>query len=285
MTRKPSYRKIKKDYQHKDLCNPFFGRKPKGKRGRFFRCLILLSVALIIAVIWFFFASPVWKLKNLEITGLTRADDGWAKEIIWRQAEKRAGLIFRQSNIFLFDEEEAENSVKDEYNLVNVVIKKKLPRTLKIEVQERPYAFIYQEGNDYFHASADAYIIREPAVAAEDRSKYFTVENNTGGSLIGEKDALNIKKVYLDFILTLGDKLSTSSELPLEKIIIDQEFNMATAKILGGPAIYFSINETVDSQIDRLLLVKKEKIKDNFSKTNYIDLRYGDRIFISPDFN
>jgi pyruvate/2-oxoglutarate dehydrogenase complex dihydrolipoamide dehydrogenase (E3) component len=59
------------------------------------------------------------------------------------------------------------------------------------------------------------------------------------------------------------------------------EFNTIKVKFRNGPLVFFNTKTDVVSQIDRLVLVKKEKIGDNFSKTNYIDLRYGSRIFIN----
>jgi cell division septal protein FtsQ len=285
MTRKPAYKKIKKDYQCKNLCNPFFARKPKGKKRGRTKWLILALLILLAALAWFWFASPFWRFNQIEINGLTRASRQSAEEIINQLASERKLLFFRQSNIFLFDEETAQEQILQEYNLIKVTLKKKLPKTLVITVQERPYAFIYQEGGNYFHASADAYIIRDPAVTEEDKTKYFTVENKTATSLIDAADRLSLKENYVNFILSLGNQLWGNPDLPLEKIIVDQEFNMATAKLVNGPAVYFSSSVGVQEQIDRLLLVKREKIKDNFSKTNYIDLRYGERIFINPDFN
>jgi hypothetical protein len=284
MVRKPAYKRIKKDYQRQKLRNPFFGHKPKGNRRRLTRCLVLAAIILLMALIWFFFASPVWRFKQIIVNGLTRASSQKAEEIIRQQADNRRLLMFKQANIFLFDQEDASEQIKNEYNLVNVAIKKKIPGTLIVTVQERPYAFIFQEGDNLFHASADAYIIREPAVQPEDKAKYFIVENKTGRSFIGDKDRLDIKESYLSFVLDLGNQLAANSELPLEKIIIDQEFNMATAKLLNGPAVYFSAGEGTGAQIERLLLVKREEIKDNFSKTNYIDLRYGAMIFVNPEF-
>jgi len=283
MNKRIGYRKIKKDYQNKNLSNPFFNRNKKGKRSlpKYTLALIVLAV---IAVIWFFFASETWNLKKIEITGLTRSSHQKAEEIIYHQAGQKKLLFFKELNIFLLDVDSIKTQIMEEYSLIDVVVDKKLPDTLKISVQERPYAFIFEENGLSFHASVDAYIIREPLVTPDDYAKYFVVQNQTDRSFIGVKDRLDIRENYINFILSLGNQLYDNPELPLEKIIIDQEFNMATAKLAGGPAVYFNVNEDVAAQIERLLLVKNEKIKDNFSKTNYIDLRYGDRIFINPDF-
>lgn len=288
MVNKYYSKKIKKDYQRQNSQNPFFLRKKGGKRTGLLKWLVLLGISGLFFLIWFFLSSSFWRLQNLKIDGLTRISGLEIEKIIWDQAGKSRWLIFKQSNIFLFNKSEATGKIIADYNLAASAINKKWPHTLEIKVKERPYAFIFQEGNDFFHASADAYIIKEQAVSEEDKKKYFILENKNTSSLIGIKNKINIKSDYLNFILDLNQRLSAYPELAVEKFIIDQEFNMVTVKFVGGPSVYFNTRGGAGSaadQINNLLLVKREKIKDNFSRTNYIDLRYGDRIFINPDFH
>ena len=277
-------RKIKKDYHHKNLQNPFFHRKIKKGNGGFRRYLPIIIFLAAIALFWFLFFSSFWQIKVLRVEGLTRVSEEEIKMIVWDQFDRSRGLIFKQKNIFIFDSGEVAEKITTEYNLASIDVNKKWPETLEIKVSERPYSFIFQEGGETFYASSDGYIIRESAVDISEIDKYPVLENNIPGSMIDSRDKINIKTGYLEFFLSLSEKLSGLSEFNLEKFIIDQEFNMITVKFKDGPAVYFNVLNDVGSQIDYLVLVKKEKIKDNFSKTNYIDLRYGDRVFINPDF-
>jgi len=86
---------------------------------------------------------------------------------------------------------------------------------------------------------------------------------------------------YLNFILTLSKAISNYPELSVEKFEIDQGYRSVNVKFVNGPMVYFNTKLDAAEQLNRLILVKKEKIKDNFSKVNYIDLRYGDRLFIN----
>jgi hypothetical protein len=285
MIRGQYYKKVRKNYQARNLQNPFFHKKPKGKNRRLSRCLTIVGMLGIIFLAWFSLSSAFWRLQTLNITGLTRADSGGLEKIIWNQAESRRWLLFHQSNIFLFDEREAEQEIGANYNFAGVAIRKILPRTLEIHVQERPYAFIYQEGSNLFYAASDGYIIKEPAVSPDDQKKYLILENKNNASLIGGNDKINVGVGYLNFLLDLNNHLAVYSlDLPIERFIIDQEFNTLKVKFASGPLVYFNTQDGAEDQINRLLLVKKEKIKDNFSRTDYIDLRYGSRIFINPDF-
>ena len=282
MSRDRKYlKKIKKDYQSKNLCNPFFHKAKKKPEKNILILVFVSSFLLLIFLIWFFLSSPVWKINNIQVEGLTRFSDNDLKNKIFDQMSKSRYGLFSQSNIWLFDKSEVEENILSAYNFSNLKIVKKPAHTLLVKVGERPYAFIFQEGTGLFYASVDAYIIRESAVSEEDRPKYLILENKSSSSLINEQNKLNISETYLNFILDLANKLTKHQELSVEKFIIDSEFNTIKVKFREGPLVYFNTKTDAEEQINRLVLVKKEKIKDNFSKTSYIDLRYGDRIFIN----
>lgn len=285
MVVRPSYKKIKKDYQRKNLRNPFFHKPAKAKNPHRLKWFFLAILLVSLFMLWFLLAAPLWRLKEVKVSGLTRLNSAELEQIIWNETGNRRGLFFREDNLFLFRREAVIAKIIATYNFSGATIKKKWPNTLELKVIERPYAFIFQEGSAYYYASADAYIIKEPAVSEADMKKYFLLENKNEGTLITDSEKINIKDDYLSFIFDLSGRLSAYPELPVEKFIIDQEFNTIKVKFVAGPVVFFKVQEEAGIQINRLLLVKREKIKDNFSKTSYIDLRYGDKIFINPDFN
>jgi len=49
--------------------------------------------------------------------------------------------------------------------------------------------------------------------------------------------------------------------------------------LIDGPKIFFNTEEGIDKQINKLLVIKNEKLKDDFNGKEYIDLRYGDRVY------
>jgi len=274
-------KRIKKDYQSKNLKNPFFRKKEKKKTGNFKKYFLVLILILIIAVAWFFLASSVWRLKNIVVEGLTRIDSSEIKNIAWSREDNRRWLFFKESNFFLFQADALQEEILDKYNFANLEIKKKIPGTISIKISERPYAFIFQEGSTYLYASNDGYVIKEAVVSPEDMSKYVILENKSNSISINEKDKITLKDDYLNFIFSLNQLLSAYQDLPIEKFIIDQELNSVIVKFIDGPAVYFNVKDDLNKQVEYLSLVKKEKIGDNFNKTNYIDLRYGSKIFIN----
>ena len=62
--------------------------------------------------------------------------------------------------------------------------------------------------------------------------------------------------------------------------MISQELNTVKVLFQNGLLAYFNIKDDASKQIDKFLIVKKEKIKDNLGSVNYVDLRYGDKVYI-----
>ncbi len=283
MSREGKYFKknIKKDYQCKNLCNPFFHKPKKKPNKRFYIFLLVASIALLFFLVWFFLAAPLWQINNIKVEGLTRiSSDDIIYKVREQEQKSRYGLL-KQTNIWLFDKEEVHETILASYNLASLEIIKRPMGTIIIKVGERPYSFIFQQGNDFFYSAIDGYIIRESAVTEDDKPRYLILENRNPNSLIDEKNKINISDSYLNFILDLANQITAHPELSVERFIIDQEFNTIKVKFKDGPLVYFNTKTSAAAQIERLVLVKNDKIKDNFNKTNYIDLRYGDRIFIN----
>jgi hypothetical protein len=279
------YYKIKKDYQRKNLQNPFFHRSQPGQRKYLGKLSMGGSLLVIGLAVWFFMFSSFWRWDQVRIEGLTRLPAGEIEKIIWEQGSASRWLFFRQSNIFAFDAGALERKVSAAYNFAGLAVKKTWPRTLTLKVSERPYAFIWREGSDLFYASADGYAIKEPAVSAADQKKYPILDNQTGQTMIGDKNKISVKGDYLNFFLELSADLAGQPDLATERFIVDREFNTLQVKFIAGPLAYFNTKASAADQVNNLVLVKNAKIKDNFSKTNYIDLRYGDKIFVHPEFS
>lgn len=352
---RPNSKKIKKDYQAKKLSNPFFRKKEKKPEGLFLKRFKLLSLLiLVVALIWFFIGSSWWEITEIEIKGLERLSAETVKSELAFSFETKNLLVFKQQNIFLFNKSKATERLKDEFNLADVKIKKRWPRKLIIEINERPYAFIYYEDGKYYFSSADNYLITEIifeenkpeeidlitntgtssallvengglvnisetereelatssleaetiasstemelagevknnkgleliSVNQSEKEKYFIIENKNKDSLIRSDGKIRLNEDYLAFIFNLSRELKLYNFTLDRFIIADQYYNSIFAKIVDGPQIYFNVNNKIKSQLDNLMLVKNDKIKDNFNRLEYIDLRYGDKIYFYPE--
>lgn len=273
-------RKIKADYQAKNLKNPFFYRSKNNFNNS--RKWLLVGVFLFLGFfVWLIFAAPFLVIKKVEINGLERVDKGEVEALVESMKQGTSLLIFSQDNFFLFNREDLHEAIMVNYNFSDLNIIKIFPDKLRIEISERPYAFIFQQGSDNYYASRDGYVMNDEGVSEEDYSTYFTLENKSKTVVVNSKGRINIKDDYLNFIFNLKEALDSYADLVPEKYIIEQEMNSLIVDFKDGPIVYFNTQKDAKQQADDLALVKREKIRDNYNTTNYIDLRYGDMIYIN----
>lgn len=275
-----SYR-IKKDYQTKNLKNPFFRSNKTDKKSKTFGPFFYVAGVLIVIlfILYSLFLSPLFTITNIKINGLGRLPESAISQFLWDQTGERSIWPLTQKNIFLFKTKEAETSLMANFNFSKIKINKKLFNSLSVDIEERPYAFIWREKEANFYSDSKGFIIKDDVVNPDDLKKFPVIVNDTPNTLI-ENDYLKIDSNYLAFIFGIRSLTESNPELLVDRYLISQELNTVKVVFTNGLLAYFSIKEDATKQIEKLLIVKKEKIKDNLDKVNYVDLRYGDKVYI-----
>jgi len=277
--KKHKSRFLKKDYQAKGLKNPFF-RVKKKKTHRYLKFRFILYLLLAFVIIWFFWFSPVFSIKSIKVEGLNRVNPGLIEQMAWQQANSSRYLVFKQNNIFIFDEESLLENLNLSNNFSKLEIFKNIwSRKIYIKISERPYAFIWQEGNSYYFSDQGGSLIKDELVSEEHKKQFLILENRSGNSLILDDRDININENYLPFIFKLAEAISKNPDFKVKVYFIDNELNTVKLALDNGPEIYFSTREEPLSQFNKLLVIKRESIKDTFNKLKYIDLRYKDKVY------
>lgn len=276
------------DYSNKKYTNPFFRNKSKikirlfklHKKGKLFFILLLLIIFLFI---WLFCFLPFFNIKNIEINGLSKISKNEIEEIIFKQINDKRLFILQQKNLFVFNKKLLKNSLNKKYCFSNLIINKKLPDSLFINIQEKSYAYIFNQDEKYYYIDSDGYIINEVSPLDIKEKRYPLISYQGKDNIISynntKYDKIEIDNRYFVYIKSLFNNFLSLKDLTSEKFIIDDEIDTVKVHIQDGPIIYFNINNDADKQIKKLLIIKDEKLKDEFEKKNYIDLRYGDMIY------
>lgn len=197
-------------------------------------------------------------------------------KIIIELIERPYAFIFNESGEYYF-------SSIDNYLMSRIEFGTEIEEGLESEREE----LILEseiEGLDGDEIKKDEHHLDLVVISLEEKDKYIIIENKNNSSLIKNKDKLNLNTDYLNFILNLNRELKAHQEFPVDRFIIsDQYFKSVFVKLKDGPQIYFNVNTDTSLQIENLILVKNNKIKDNFNSLEYIDLRYGDKIYFFPE--
>lgn len=271
-------------YQSKKYTNPFFQDTKKRRRrfgSRLNKDKIIFSLCLVFMglLIWFFMYSGYFAISATEVKGEGRIDPGLIEKIVWEQIGESYFIFLPQKNIFIFNKNKLRAAIQEKFALSNLEIEKKLPNKIIIRFIEKEYALIWQEGERYYYGDVHGDIITELAnILDVNKSNYPLIQNQKSEKL--EADLAGIEAPYLEYILNLFQILAAHKDnLPLDYFIIDNEQNKVKIKLLDGPKLYFNINEDANKQINKVLVVKEEKLKNDFFKKEYIDVSIGDSVY------
>lgn len=290
------------DYHNKNLINPFFQRRKRKKvylsaktwPGR--KKLIIFGILiLIVGLVWLICFSTIFTIEKIAVRGAARISAEEIENLVWQQTRTKRFLFFPQTNLLVFAKKRIVKELKENYSFEKLIINKNLPHTLTLDIQEKSYAFIWCEADKYYYADADGYLINEINPLEIKQKKYPIIQNQAEEKIINNEGEGGIGKIdidsnYINYVISLFNKLSSNPEgegdnvpgyqgLTIEKFIIDKEVNTVKMALVDGPTVYFNTNEDQEKQIKKLLIIKEEKLKDDFKNKNYIDLRYGDRVY------
>lgn len=281
--RAKKFKSVKKDYQHKNLNNPFFHKHKqqhkavysKSKRNLIFTALLLL----ISAIAYLFFFSSVFTVREIKVSGISRISEDILKEYAWKQINESDSWLFKQKNIIFFETDVLAESLNTNFSFDSLRVYKEWPRSIVISAGERSLAFIWRDRSGQSFSDGRGCLVREVAVAETDFSKYPLLEAVNGVNYLNDQDCLDIEDTYLTSLFLLSEKIKIHPDLATGRFMLEGEFNTLKADLSAGPNILFNINDDLDKQLNKLIIIKQEKAPVDFEKLEYIDLRYGDRAY------
>jgi cell division septal protein FtsQ len=281
MSRISKKRRRRMDYQNKSFNNPFFKNKRQRRQKASKRSILLTLIIIIIIAfaIWFFYISDTFTIKKIEINGLERT----SKEEVLNRVSKstdKTKFFLAQDNLFLISTNDLVNDLKKHFNFFQVKVDKELTNKLIINISERNYEAIYFENANYYYIDKEGYIINKINDIKDVNPRKYAIINNESNNEIKD-NKLSVELDYITFIDDFYNLLKqNSSDIIIEKFIIKNKNSGLSAKIINGPILYLNIEDDASSQVRNLIALKENELSKNFFQRSYIDLRYGDRLFL-----
>ncbi|PIR92002.1 hypothetical protein COU01_04065 [Candidatus Falkowbacteria bacterium CG10_big_fil_rev_8_21_14_0_10_44_15] len=273
-------------YSPRKYVNPFFQRRRSRVRrlSLKIKLIILGCGCLIVAVGWALLFNRYFMVDNVIVNGSQKIAEDKIYDIIAKRLSARRLFIFSQQNIFAFSKRQAKREILNNFFVADLTINKKLPRTITVSFNESAPVAVWAEGERYYYIDSNM-IILSPVESLElSADNLIILKNALAESQIKTEDTT--KKVavgerYLNICLNLRQKL-VEKQIAIDNIC---EVNKAEVKVqikvsAGGPKIYFSADDTLDKQFAKLTVLLAGKISpDALSKLEYIDLRFGDKVY------
>lgn len=265
----PSRQNIKKDYQIKRFVNPYFEKKQKR-----FNTKLYLQVILAIFLIYLVFYSDLFKIKNINISGLDIISEGEIKPLIEQRLSGWRFLVFPANNMLFLDKDAIERDINAKFRLQELSINRAW-RSLKVNLKEDvSYVIVYNQ--KFYFADGDGIIQKEiDTERAKDYWDRFPILN-VGQPQISIGDHIISKKI-IGYVLDLDKQLKAAGIYPkgYESGGPDQ-VNLVARE--GWKAFFDTASDIKDS-VENLQLILKEKVPDK-NQLEYIDLRFGNKVFM-----
>lgn len=271
-------------YNTKKYDNPFFKQKKKRKikfNFDFSPNIKIIGIVLFLVAfsfLWALFFSDYFEIKNIDIEGGGKISVDDINKYTNNQLRAKKLFFFKQKNIFLFDKSDFISFLNSKHSFEYLEVKKKYPDGIKISFNEKNYEITWAEDDTYYYTDREGGIITEANLLEIKEKKYPLIQNLSDEKI--QENKVSVKKEYLDFSILLFNSISEyHDEFEVEKFIIDNEPDTIKVKVVNGPEIYFNITLDYEKQLRKLLVLKREKIKDNFPNIEYINLKIGDSVY------
>jgi cell division septal protein FtsQ len=235
----------------------------------------ILTISVLGGLFYWLFLSSSFKLEKVQVDFARNFSSADLETLTWDVAH--SSKFLPADNLLLFDKNELRRRIEEKYYLNNIKIKTRLPHRLILSFQEQSYGLAWQEDNKFYYINYQGDIIMEKDDAKPDITVIFN-----RGQAKKEGRKIKIEEKYLTF----ADKINQGFKdrikgLNEKEIFVDDDLNTVKVQIKNGPVIKFNTEEAIDRQLIKLEALRREELRDGkmFSSKQYIDLRYGDRVF------
>ncbi len=229
-----------------------------------------LLFSLFFVFFYFFYINSLFQIEEIEIKSFENVNEDALENFIERKTEKRF-LLFNRKSIVFFSSEKTKKSILETASVIkDISIKKIFPAKLEVVLIERvPFAVwcVKFERDFCFHIDKEGVVFQK----TENLDSHSLVIMNKDHFSLGDKV---IDEYLLEDIYYLKSKLS---EIDIKVKYFDistkntiEVFTEDDLKILLFPN---KVEEQTENLRVILNKINQEEIVD------YIDLRFGDRIY------
>ncbi len=269
------------DYNTKKLENPFFNKKKKFSHfsGLKMKILAFCCLSFFIGMGWFVFASSYWRIKEISFDGLDKTSNDDILSLINNEMSGRRLVLIPNDNLLFFNEKKFLTEVANKYRFQEIKIKKQWPNKINITVKEKVLSCFWNEGDKYYLVDSEGYVLSEAQLSDLSDSKYPIISNESSERIKDKR--VQVDKNYVNSAGKLFEDIRSiaGQDIIISRFIIDSD--MDTIKVLTqeGVKVVFSTKESFEQQIKKFLVVKRERLKEDFKNKKYVDLRFGDKIY------
>ncbi len=249
--------------------------KPAWRKWLYLSILIFLS-GLVAALLY----SPIFTIKNVVINnvGFKPTEDRLA-QILNDFMTTRRWYFLPQSNLIFFSSQAARGILASEFYIEEVDFTRHWPNVLKINVAKNVIAAVLKSDNGQYLVDRRGVLVQQIQSQADEVSKLpLVVERD------GPKRSLGNEAIKPEVVTFIDELYETwQSQLPelLPQYIVLDSLALPTMEVNMPEGWYVNVTgeSSALSQVESLKRLLEERIKDDRSKLQYIDVRFGNRLY------
>lgn len=242
-----------------------------------------LSPLFFLAAAYAVFLSPFLEIQKIKISGTSELSQEEVFNEVKSLYNGKYLKLIPKSNLILFSEKQAENSLLDHFRKIkSAEVKKIFPGVLSVRIEERKSLILWCSGEECFiiDEKGVAYTrvdLNSPEVSQNNLIK--VVDTSARPVVIGE-DILS--EDYVIFLMSLREELKKNSDFSISgewktPSTVAEEAEAAASE---GWRIYFSAKIPPAKSMRTLKTFLQEEMKDGKrEKLEYADLRVENKVY------
>lgn len=240
---------------------PKFFSTPTEKKefypSKVWKILLLILVIFLVLIILFFF-SPLFKIKNIEISSENAEINSFFSN-------------FKGKNLFLIDTSKTKSDIKNKYpEILDVSISKGIPNVLRVKVIERQPKMIWVSGGKKYYVDENGLVFTEGDTQISNLPN--VIDNKNLPVMILKQIVISS---FVNFITDVQQKLA-DSELEVTRYEVNETTFQVDAVTKNNLKIIFDTTRPLDGQITAAQKIYTEH-KAEIIK--YLDVRVEGKVY------
>jgi hypothetical protein len=254
----------------------FLASSRKLKRKRALRKLLLgfLAFLAVLSSIVYFLHLPYFRINAVRVEGFSeRLEEDILANILLGLHGKRFGIL-PYNNIFILPKDKLASSLTESFSEIeSLEIKRDWPRGALIKGKEREvFALWCADGENCAYIDKNGFIFKQaPIFAGNIFLKFFSPGRNfeVGSQMIPENE---FRELYKFLRMASGLRIKI-----IKAVLEDGVYNLET---LSGLKIILNNKKTAQRFFEDLnIFIESRAEKGGLDNLDYIDLRFGNKVF------
>lgn len=238
----------------------------------------ILFIIFFIFLFYFLFYFNYFQIKRVVVIGSKSIQDSSIEAEVFSNLSNRRFFIFPGKNIFLIKKYALKRDLKKKFSRIRQLeISRIYPDVLKIKIFEFEPKMIWQSGDKNYFVDDEGRVYSEAESREAEKTGLPKIKD------AGEKEVQIFENVlflkHVNFIQTAISRLPKEGteiaavEMPAK---LAQEIHFLT---LEGWKIMFNVDKDADAQINNLVTVLQQEVKERRESLEYVDLRVENWVY------